>query len=309
MNTKQKIISVNVIGFLIVGILIALSLPTLVTQKSNLITVYGQTMGTASNASTNETLLDVNEEANELINAASNALTNATENAIKATGTTMTPGQMEALINYCFEHAERPNPIQDLIDKGFLPEGFSETCKSVKHTYDKFRTIADKNLEIQQQKQEAASKVEQEKVTSYNKCILNTLNSTTTYEDCYRIYNGTTTNTKGTAMDEAQDILGTAMGTGNATGELMSRADNVLSLVSDAGANATQRAMNKTMNLLGNMSNNISDTVSNTLTDETELDGEFDDNSGVGYYDPPYSYAQCLTVFTQEQCDFRFNSN
>ena len=34
-----------------------------------------------------------------------------------------------------------------------------------------------------------------------------------------------------------------------------------------------------------------------------------DDNSGVGYYDPPYSYTQCLTVFTKEMCDFRFNSD
>ena len=36
---------------------------------------------------------------------------------------------------------------------------------------------------------------------------------------------------------------------------------------------------------------------------------ELDDNSGVGYYDPPYSYTQCLTVFTKEMCDFRFNSD
>ena len=29
---------------------------------------------------------------------------------------------------------------------------------------------------------------------------------------------------------------------------------------------------------------------------------------GTGYYPPPYSYAQCLTVFTKEMCDFRFNN-
>jgi hypothetical protein len=118
------------------------------------------------------------------------------------------------------------------------------------------------------------------------------------------------TNATATAMAEAQDILGTAANaTANATGELMSRADNVLSLVSDEGANATQTAMNKTMNLLGNVNRNVSDTMSNPSTDETELDDEFDDNSGVGYYDPPYSYTQCLTVFTKEMCDFRFNSD
>ena len=50
---------------------------------------------------------------------------------------------------------------------------------------------------------------------------------------------------------------------------------------------------------------NITDTNISELDDELELD----DNSGVGYYDPPYSYAQCLTVFTKEMCDFRFNSD
>jgi hypothetical protein len=67
--------------------------------------------------------------------------------------------------------------------------------------------------------------------------------------------------------------------------------------------------MNKTMDLLSNMSRNVSETVLNTLSDETELDDEFDDNSGVGYYDPPHPYTQCLTVFTKEQCDFRFNGD
>jgi len=44
---------------------------------------------------------------------------------------------LKPLVAYCFQHADRPNPLQDLIDKGFLPEGFKETCKSVKQTYDK----------------------------------------------------------------------------------------------------------------------------------------------------------------------------
>ena len=50
---------------------------------------------------------------------------------------------------------------------------------------------------------------------------------------------------------------------------------------------------------------NITDTNISELGDELELD----DNSGVGYYDPLYSYTQCLTVFTKEMCDFRFNSD
>jgi hypothetical protein len=41
-------------------------------------------------------------------------------------GQTATQEQKESyqeLINYCFQHADRPNPIQDLIDKGFPCSG------------------------------------------------------------------------------------------------------------------------------------------------------------------------------------------
>jgi hypothetical protein len=34
---------------------------------------------------------------------------------------TMTQEQRKAIIDYCFQHADRLNPLQDLIDKGFLP--------------------------------------------------------------------------------------------------------------------------------------------------------------------------------------------
>jgi hypothetical protein len=81
-------------------------------------------------------------------------------------GQTATQEQRDSyqeLINYCYQHADRPNPLEDLIDKGFLPSGFKETCKSVKQTYDKVQTIINNNLEIQQQKQEAIFKEQQEK--------------------------------------------------------------------------------------------------------------------------------------------------
>jgi hypothetical protein len=40
---------------------------------------------------------------------------------------------LNTLITYCFAHADRPNPIQDLIDKGFLPSEFNgKTCISIK---------------------------------------------------------------------------------------------------------------------------------------------------------------------------------
>ena len=58
----------------------------------------------------------------------------------------------------------------------------------------------------------------------------------------------------------------------NATGELMTQAENVLNLTSDAASNATQTAMNTTMNLFSNESSNVSDTMSNASTNETVLD-------------------------------------
>jgi hypothetical protein len=62
------------------------------------------------------------------------------------------------LVNYFFQDADRPNPIQDLIDKGFLHSGFNETCKSVKQTYDKVQTIINNNLEIERQQLSAEGK-------------------------------------------------------------------------------------------------------------------------------------------------------
>ena len=97
----------------------------------------------------------------------------------------ITQEQRKALVDYCFEHADRPNPIQDLVDKVFLPDGFKETCKSVKEAYDRVQIVIDSNLEIQRQKEQAFVQEVQKKLTDYNKC---TLNSTMTYEDCLRIY-------------------------------------------------------------------------------------------------------------------------
>ena len=75
-------------------------------------------------------------------------------------------------------------------------------------------------------------------------------------------------------------------------------------------------AMNKSINELMNQANKIiAAAKASNITDanisqfDDELDDELDDNSGVGYYGPPYSYTQCLTVFTKEMCDFRFNSD
>jgi hypothetical protein len=46
--------------------------------------------------------------------------------------------QLELIINNCYVHSDRPNPVQDLIDKGLLNAETwkNETCKSTKQAYD-----------------------------------------------------------------------------------------------------------------------------------------------------------------------------
>jgi hypothetical protein len=74
--------------------------------------------------------------------------------------------------------------------------------------------------------------------------------------------------------------------------------------------NITERAMIEANKLLAAASN---------ATNVTELDpnpnpdlgtGYYSNPNadlGTGYYPPPYSYDECLSVFSKESCDFRFN--
>ena len=152
-------------------------------------TAMDNTMTMASNASSNATGTAM-QEANELISAASNPLYQQ-------------KNSLQALLDYCFQHADRPNPVQDLIDKGFLSETFTgETCISVRQMYNevetKIREFEEKQLaefeeeqQKQQQKQEAIFKEKEDKAFRYDKCLLNALNSTMTFEECARILNGT----------------------------------------------------------------------------------------------------------------------
>jgi vancomycin resistance protein YoaR len=110
-------------------------------------------------------------------------------------GQTATQEQKESyqeLINYCFQHADRPNPIQDLIDKVFLSSSFKgETCISVKQTYNTIVNELAIQQAIQQEKlaKELAQKHAQkdERNAKYLECARNT---TTTYEECNRIREG-----------------------------------------------------------------------------------------------------------------------
>jgi len=43
----------------------------------------------------------------------------------------------DGMINYCFQHADRPNPLQDLVDKGLMSANMTGiTCKDVKQMSD-----------------------------------------------------------------------------------------------------------------------------------------------------------------------------
>lgn len=56
---------------------------------------------------------------------------------------------LEGLINYCFEHADRPNPIQDLVDKKLIPQEFNgSTCEFVKLRYEEMKDVMEFALNV-----------------------------------------------------------------------------------------------------------------------------------------------------------------
>jgi hypothetical protein len=42
----------------------------------------------------------------------------------------------EHLVNYCYQHADRPNPIQDLINQGLITAELGSNCLEVVTTFD-----------------------------------------------------------------------------------------------------------------------------------------------------------------------------
>jgi hypothetical protein len=62
--------------------------------------------------------------------------------------------------------------------------------------------------------------------------------------------------------------------------------------------NITERAMIEANKLLAAASN---------ATNVTELDPNPNPDLSTGNYPPPYSYDECLSIFSKESCDFRFN--
>ena len=53
-------------------------------------------------------------------------------------GKYMNQDEVQIILGYCYQHADRPNPVQDLLDKGLVnsTEFTGETCASVKQAYD-----------------------------------------------------------------------------------------------------------------------------------------------------------------------------
>lgn len=89
---------------------------------------------------------------------------------------------LQVLLNYCFQHADRPNPLQDLIDKGFLSPSFKgETCSSVRTMYNEVENRIREQVEMQTGADE----------NQYNQYLICANNQSTTYEECNRILNGT----------------------------------------------------------------------------------------------------------------------
>lgn len=131
-----------------------------------------------------------------------------------AYGQTMTQQQRESLIDYCFQHADRPNPIDDLIDKGFLSSNFrGETCLSVKEAHEKEQIRIKEESRILQ---ETINEENQANIDRYQACMQNRtnenceyilnnndgpdpytaclMNRSTTWEECQNIIMGNKTN-------------------------------------------------------------------------------------------------------------------
>lgn len=68
----------------------------------------------------------------------------------------------QSVLTYCYLHADRPNPIQDLVDKGFLPLVYEgQTCISVR---DMYNTVETKVKQIERIENEFKQCMEQREV-------------------------------------------------------------------------------------------------------------------------------------------------
>jgi hypothetical protein len=92
------------------------------------------------------------------------------------------------MLNYCYQHADRPNPLQDLIDKGFLSLNFKgETCLSVNQTYNDVLTrIREVETRINERNKNLTTEFEEKQRRALESICGD--NETTTYQKCQSIY-------------------------------------------------------------------------------------------------------------------------
>jgi len=59
--------------------------------------------------------------------------TNGQQNESSPDKYTMHPDEVRTILGYCYQHGDRPNPVQDLVDKGLVSADFAgDTCALVK---------------------------------------------------------------------------------------------------------------------------------------------------------------------------------
>lgn len=100
---------------------------------------------------------------------------------------------LQELRDYCYQHAsDSPNPVQDLLDKGFLDESFvGETCKSVKVTIDKIQPellVQQQKLEdiVEKQQQEQRDIVEKQR-SQYEAYLIENAMNNTNFNNCLNL--------------------------------------------------------------------------------------------------------------------------
>lgn len=107
--------------------------------------------------------------------------------------------ELNIILLYCYQHADRANPVQDLVDKGLVSSEFAgKTCPSVKQQHDKEKTaLQDMHLRYQDCKADQTKTFDEcENIWRgpYNECIAEMAELTKTLDDCMNIYEKATGN-------------------------------------------------------------------------------------------------------------------
>lgn len=113
--------------------------------------------------------------------------------------------EVQMVLGYCYLHADRLNPVQDLLDKGLVSANFAgETCGSVKQAYDEEKnrireeianrtaTLEDARIRYHDCKADENKNWEEcesiAKEGGYNQCLA----EGKLFSECFKIYEETT---------------------------------------------------------------------------------------------------------------------